>query len=126
MKKIPSAFLSPLSNTTWSTCDYTLGKFNQMIKHHRLCDLRSGRTSNYVFRAESSGFWDGLTYAEVAPMVKHIDAEFVAVHGKTVQINQHYIHSLEQFYGHVQKQWGEHLKRTTALIGTPAGKIHND
>ncbi|MBU3637368.1 hypothetical protein [Polynucleobacter sp. es-MAR-4] len=38
-------------------------------------------------------------------------------------VNQHYIHSLEQFYAVVTREWNMHLSRTQALIGTPAGTI---
>jgi hypothetical protein len=38
-------------------------------------------------------------------------------------VNQHWLHSLEQFYAEVTVAWQEHCRRTDALLGTPSGRI---
>jgi len=38
-------------------------------------------------------------------------------------VNQHWLHSLEQFYAEATVAWQEHCRRTDELIGTAAGRI---
>ena len=62
---------------------------------------------------------DSLTLAEFKAMKPYIPEPFV--HGNC--LNQHYLHSLEQFYAQTQKAWDDHVSRTNALLGTPAGTV---
>lgn len=104
-------------STRWKSSNYALNKFDTNLNFHREMDERSGLTCVYTHPEGSHD--EGLTRSEVLAMAEHIPPEFI----KGAAVNQHYEHSLEQFYAHVQKAWDDHVKRTTALIGTAAGRI---
>jgi hypothetical protein len=38
-------------------------------------------------------------------------------------VNQHWLHSLQQFYAEKSVAWRQHCERTDALLGTPSGRL---
>lgn len=112
---IPKSILAPLSNGTWKSDAYSLDKFALCIKSHAADDQASGLT------CKQSHDGSGLTCAEFAAIVAEGAINPVFHDGDYA--NQHWEHSLEQFYAEATKSWQAHLARTDALIGTPAGRI---
>lgn len=119
-KPIPLSALSPLTTTLWRSDDFSLGKFAQHLASHESADREAGVTCRY----DLDVFTCSLTPDEVRAMIADdvIDPVFHADDGQSV--NQHWLHSMDQFYAEVTKAWRNHLDRTNAIIGTPAGRIH--
>lgn len=115
MPKIDSAFLRPVINDDFDLSPERKTLFDNMLKHHRHRDIDNGRTSFYIMNKNNPV----LTNEEWQEIKKLIDPVFV----QDDFLNQHYLHSLEQFYSIVQMEWVNHIERTNALIGTPQGKI---
>lgn len=117
-KPIPHAILAPLAEAVWMHDEYSRTKFAEMLKSHARGDARSDCTSAYNL----ANYGDSISASDLHRMVQEgaIRPEFFS--GSAV--NQHWLHSLEQFYAVVFHEWAEHLRRTDAIIGTPAGRIH--
>ncbi len=121
-KPIPLAVLAPLAASPWPHDAYNLGKFAEMLAHHAEGDKRSGLTSSYILRPGEGD--EGLTAEEMrAIALAGAVPDGMYREGKeSVGVNQHWLHSLEQFYAEVTVAWQAHVKRTEALVGTPAGR----
>ena len=119
-KPIPRSILAPLASTPWAHDEYSLHKFRTLLAHHAEADRADGGTCCYVV-SDVPGDCSGLTGAEFRAMVREraIPAD---MHGANA-LNQHWTHSLEQFYGEVTVSWQQHCQRTAELAGTPAGRI---
>lgn len=115
---IPIEVLKPLAAGVWKSDEYACNKFATLIKSHHESDHQHGLT---CFYETTSKFAIGITSDELSEIVEAgaIDPSF---HFGT-RVNQHWEHSLEQFYAVVTKEWNEHLSRTAALLGTPSGVI---
>ena len=113
---IPEAMLAPLVNTRWKTDKYRLNIFKIRLENHRPADEEEGFTSHYLNLE-----YLGVTDEELDAIREVMPSAFLA---DDDGINQHYLHSLEQFYAETQKAWNEHVERTEALLGTPAGLMH--
>lgn len=119
---IPLAVLKPLAKGPWKYDDYALTQFATVLESHHKNDMRDGGTCTYVLGAMGGGFNDDMmTLGELKAIVKAgaIDQTFHTEHG----VNQHWLHSMCQFYAECTKAWIEHEKRTQAILGTPAGRI---
>jgi hypothetical protein len=125
MSNIPLAVLKPLTEA-WDSSEYALNKFATQIENHSHADNKTGTTSRYFFSDSHAGMEEMLTKKELAAIIKSgiIPDAFYNEHenGGSIGLNQHYLHSLEQFYAHCQAEWDKHLTRTNA-IGTSAGNI---
>lgn len=117
-KPIPRSILTPLTKTLWAHDDWSLGKFRRLLEHHADADRRDGLTCAY-FLSDSAGAI--LTRTELSAIVRDGAIQPEMYNGAAV--NQHWLHSLEQFYADVTVAWQEHVRRTDALLGTPAGRI---
>lgn len=115
MPKIDSAFLQPVVNDDFDLSPERKTFFNDMLAVHQKRDMESGRTAAYVMGENNPV----LTAEEWENIKNLIDPVFV----RDDMVNQHYLHSLEQFYSIVQMEWVNHIERTNALIGTAHGKI---
>lgn len=118
---IPLAVLKPLAKGPWKYGEYDLTQFAYLLESHHVNDMRDGGTCSY-FLGGVSGFNDDMmTPDEFKGIVKAgaINPEFYYKDG----VNQHWLHSMCQFYAECTKAWVEHEKRTKALLGTPAGRI---
>jgi len=114
---IPVEILAPLARSRWMTDDYNLEQFEDALEVHADSDRRDGCTCQYVFNPGIDSH--PITRAEFLAMSEHIPDAFRT----DASLNQHYMHSLIQFYAHVQQQWDAHMERTDELLGTPAGRI---
>lgn len=117
---IPLAVLKPLAATAWKADDYSLTKFARLIDSHRRQDEASGVTCWYSTTAPGN---EGLTQAELKPM---LEAGAIAPHHVSKdcgRINQHLAHSLDQFYAEVTRSWRSHLERMASIAGTAADRI---
>ncbi|MFA5127317.1 MAG: hypothetical protein WC465_04980 [Patescibacteria group bacterium] len=125
-KNIPQAFLAPVINTKWVHDEGSKNKFKQALEYHSKKDRESGYTCRYFLRDKNQN--DMLTRTELLNMIKTKlvpDCFYNDNNGyDIIEINQHYMHSLEEFYAHVQNEWNNHLERTNKLIGTDAGTIY--
>lgn len=126
-KPIPKAILAPLAKYIWKCDGWSLGKFASLIESHAKKDEQDGCTvqqrlpEDYSYHLSAT-----ITATEFAKMVKQgaVRPEFHRQErGGSPWVNQHWLHSLEQFYAEVIVAWHRHLERTDALIGTPAGRI---
>jgi len=128
MTNIPIAILKPLTEK-WDSDDYSLNKFAWGIEVHFDADKETNTTSRYSISDNSCDPTQTLNKKQLAAIIKTgiIPAVFYNEHetsnGDYIGLNQHYLHSLEQFYAHCQAEWDKHIARTDALIGTPAGRI---
>jgi len=120
LNTIPESILKPLGNTCWRYDDHSVGKFAWAIDLHAQADKRSGLTCRYAV-GQSRGDSEGLTRAEFDDIAAEgaIRPEFHRDGG----VNQHWQHSLEQFYAVAYREWRAHQARTDALLGTSAGRI---
>lgn len=121
-KPIPLAVLKPLSTTPFKTDEFSLNQFATAMGWHLEGDAKSGQTAYYVIGDDANS--DMLTLAELKAIIKAdaIDPVFYNANN-SYGVNQHWLHSLMQFYAECQRAWDEHEARTKALIGTPAGRI---
>jgi hypothetical protein len=126
MSNIPMAILSPLTEA-WDSSDYALNKFEELIEDHAEEDKKTNTTCRYFISDDSCDPAQTLNKKQLSAIIKTgiIPAVFYNEHENEgcIGLNQHYLHSLEQFYAHCQAEWDKHLTRTDALIGTPAGRI---
>ncbi len=115
---IPKSILAPLARSPWQHDEYSITKFEHCLEVHAEEDRSTGITCKYNL---AGTFMATLDAKELAALVKAgaIKADFV----DGTWVNQHWLHSLEQFYAVAYREWLAHLKRTDALIGTPAGRI---
>lgn len=118
--KIPKSILAPLSKYLWACSDFDCSAFETWLKHHQRADSESGCTCAYHLSAYSEVF-DGLPATDFEAMRRDGAVPPIFHHGNSV--NQHWLHSLNQFYAVVYREWKLHLKRTGDLVGTPAGTI---
>jgi hypothetical protein len=119
-KPIPTQVINLLKGEVWLSDDYDLTKFKVTLEYHSDHDNRDGCTAQY---------WVPDTGSRDTPPIRKL-LESGVVHPDFYQllegragVNQHYLHSLEQFFGQCQRAWDEHQDRTYALINTPAGTI---
>ncbi|MGC8520130.1 MAG: hypothetical protein ACP5P4_16685 [Steroidobacteraceae bacterium] len=117
-KPIPRSVVAPLTKTRWAHDRWSLNKFRTMLEHHANADRLDGLTCAY-FLSESAG--EFLSPAELRAIVRDDAIQPEMYNGAAV--NQHWLHSLEQFYAEVTFAWQEHCRRTDALLGTPSGRI---
>ena len=119
-KPIPRSILAPLEATAWAHEEYSLHKFRTLLAHHAEADRADGATCCYVV-SDVPDDCSGLTGAEFRAMVCEgaIPPEMHAASS----VNQHWLHSLEQFYAEVTIAWQRHSQRIAELNGTPAGRI---
>ncbi|MDA8351290.1 MAG: hypothetical protein ACYCV6_01800 [Steroidobacteraceae bacterium] len=120
-KPIPNAVLAPLTKTPWAYDEWSLSKFATLLEHHADADRREGGTCSYILSDVTDEAGEKLRRSELAAMVREGAIPTEMHDGDAV--NQHWLHSLEQFYAEVTVAWQEHCRRTDALIGTPAGRI---
>lgn len=125
IKPIPLAVLKPLAAGPYKAdAEWSLIQFATALEWHRERDARSGLTCKYAVSAEgSSGNMLNSTELKAIITADAIDPEFYCSTGDRYGVNQHWLHSLMQFYAECTKAWEEHEARTQALIGTPAGRI---
>lgn len=119
---IPLAVLKPLAKGPWKYDDWSLTQFAWALEIHREGDWRSGQTSYYAMHDDCNS--DMMTTAELKAIIKAdaIDPAFYNA-DNGYGLNQHWLHSMCQFYAECTKAWIEHEKRTQAILGTPAGRI---
>lgn len=119
---IPLAVARLLAKGPWKYDEYALNQFAAMVEHHSANDHRGGLTCAYFLSDEPGFNSDMLTPKEFAAIVKAgaIDPHFHHEGG----VNQHWLHSLMQFYAECTKAWIDHQERTKAILGTPAGRIY--
>ncbi len=120
IKPIPKSILAPLAKTAWSHDAYSLHKFETLLQHHAAADQMDGVTCWYRLSDSLPGF-DSLTASELRAIARE-GAIQPSMHRDTA-VNQHWLHSLEQFYAEVTVAWQRHQQRTDALAGAPAGRI---
>ncbi|MDD4893550.1 MAG: hypothetical protein PHH73_06070 [Candidatus Rickettsiella isopodorum] len=126
LKNIPTEFLQPLIDYRFQSDDWSSNKFKTLIEDHKDKDNKSGYTCRYILRNEINSAM--ITKNEFEKMIKTglISEDFY--NNKTgydhIEVNQHYIHSLDQFYAVCQKEWDKHLERTENILNTPAGRIY--
>ena len=119
---IAASVFAPLTSTRWRSDDYQLHKFETSLETHKREDGRDGHTCVYdLSPGMCEQFNNSILNAEFKALRKDgvIPTEFY--NGDCV--NQHWLHSLEQFYSAVTHEWKKHIARTEALVGTPAGRI---
>ncbi len=117
VKPIPKSILNALGRGPWRCRKEDLNKFVTWLTWHAEGDKRDGVTCAY--RVGVLG--DSLTAVEMSSIVKE-GAIQPEMH-RNGCVNQHWLHSLEQFYAECSAAWNAHVRRTDALIGTPAGTI---
>ncbi len=120
-KPIPQSILAPLTKTSWAHDQWSRGKFATLLEHHAEADRRDGLTCCYALSAATDDNGQRLTRSEFRALVREGVIPPEMHDGDAV--NQHWMHSLEQFYAEVTVAWQEHCRRTDELIGTPAGRI---
>lgn len=118
ISKIPLAILKPLTRGRWRRSEYDLNKFDSCIEIHKQRDFESGNTCAYAINE----YTDSLKPDEMKAII-NADAIDPVFHKSGVMVNQHWQHSIEQFYAEVTKAWDEHCQRVEALKDTPSGKI---
>lgn len=125
-QNIPEAFLKPIIESKWKTGEYDLNKFEHILSSHQVSDNQGGSACYYIISSADPA--EGmLKRSELAPMINsgRIPTNFYSSNEDgAICINEHYMHSMEQFYAHVQKAWDAHLERTDRLVGKPSGRIH--
>ncbi len=119
-KPIPRSILAPLAATAWAHDDYSLHKFGNLLAHHAAADRADGATCCYVV-SDAPGDCCSLTGAEFRAMVRE-GAIPPDMHGANA-LNQHWLHSLEQFYAEATVAWQQHCQRAAELTGRPAGRL---
>lgn len=117
VKPIPKSILNALGRGAWSCRHEDLNKFVTWLTWHAAGDMRDGQTSSYRVGVSD----DSLTTAEMDSIIRE-GAIQPEMH-RNGCVNQHWLHSLEQFYAECSAAWNAHVRRTDALIGTPAGTI---
>ena len=123
-QNIPAAMLAPVISDKWIADKYSLGKFATQIEGHKAIDEREHSTAMYVLReGEGVAFGGGINHKELQAMGDHVPDVFVVKRGSRLLLNQHYSHSLDQMYAEIQNAYNDHVKRTNAIIGKPAGTI---
>lgn len=121
--KIPDSILAILSNDAWKYDDYSLSCFENALELHKEKDERDGGTSKYAPLNEKHQIeYGALTIDEIKGMIADgvINSDF---YDSEYCVNQHYLHSLHQFFAVCTKEWENHLNRTDKLIGTTSGRI---
>ena len=126
-QNIPEAFLKPIMQSKWKCGEYDLNKFESVLSSHLVSDKQGGSACFYVISSTDPA--EGmLKRSELAPMINsgRIPQNFYrTTKDGAICINEHYLHSLEQFYAHVQQAWDSHLDRTNKLINQPSGQVAN-
>ena len=120
-KTIPKPVLDILAAGPWRDDDYSINKFSKLLASHAEQDAMYGCTCQVL-----DGGINGFSPSESDSLIKHglVPDGFYRINDRGgAFFNQHYIFSLEQFFAVCTKEWGAHVERTNALIGTPAGKI---
>lgn len=117
---IPKTILAPLSKTAWSHDSYSLRKFETLLQHHAAADQMDDATCCYHL-SDDTEVSNTITASELRAIARE-GAIQPSMHSDTA-VNQHWLHSLEQFYAEVTVAWQRHQQRTDALAGTPAGRI---
>jgi len=120
-KPIPKSVLAALAKTPWAHDEWSLGKFATLLEHHADADRRDGLTCSYVLCEATDEAGERLKRSELRAMV--LEGAIPPEMHDGDAVNQHWLHSLEQFYAEATVAWQEHCRRTEALIGTPAGRI---
>lgn len=125
LKPIPVAALAPLSRCAWRHDDADLRKFAELVEHHAEGDNRDGCTSAYWLRSDREA--ESLSAEELQAMARDgtVPAQMCKQGNEAIGVNQHWLHSLEQFYAEVTVAWQAHVERTNALLDTPAGRINS-
>jgi hypothetical protein len=121
-KGIPNSILAPLQASGWMHDDYSVSKFQTQLDGHAEGDRLDGMTCAY--NIEAAAGLGLITLDELKAMVRENAVQPDFVDG--TQVNQHWLHSLEQFYAVTYREWLAHLKRTNALIGTAQGRIRRE
>ncbi|MDA8348207.1 MAG: hypothetical protein M0038_05290 [Pseudomonadota bacterium] len=119
-KLIQKSILAPLAKTAWSHDAFSLHKFGTLLQHHAEADLTDGATCCYHL-SDDKEVSNTITACELRAIVNEGAIQPNMHYGDAV--NQHWLHSLEQFYAEVTVAWQAHQQRTDALAGTPAGRI---
>jgi hypothetical protein len=119
--KIPRSVLKILATYDWKHDDYSCNQFNLALKHHIELDRKEGHTSRYLTQICSYDL-ENLTKPEINLLAKEnaIHPDFYDENS----VNQHYQHSLYQFFAEATKAYANHVKRTDKLIGTASGRIY--
>lgn len=117
---IPKSILAPLSKTVWSHDAYSLRKFETLLQHHAAADQMDGATCCYRLSGDTE-MSNTITAGELNAMAR--EGAIQSFMHSDIAANQHWLHSLEQFYAEVTVAWQRHQQRTDALAGTPAGRI---
>lgn len=114
---IPAVVATELYSRAWCTDKYSRGKFKEMLKFDEIADAKQGSTSMYIVRRDENDFLAKMADAELIP------SEMYFIEKGNICINQHWLHSLQQFFAVCQNEWDDHQHRTSQLIGTPQGTI---
>jgi hypothetical protein len=115
---IPKSVLNSLSNGPWKHSEHETTKFKILLGKHKPMDDQLGITSAYNL----NNLEGSLTTDDLSRMVAEgvLPPDF----HKGVFVNQHWLHSMEQFFAECTVAWNNHVERTNALIGTPSGRIN--
>lgn len=123
MKPIPKSVLAALGASVWKHEPYDLNKFQGLVELHAQGDARSGCTSVYhLSDKRADDFSESISASELQAMIRDGAIPEWAHTPQGTGVNQHWLHSLEQFYAECTVAWQKHQKRTDALRGTPAGR----
>ena len=110
--------VAPVLNSKWQTDEYNLNKFALNIEGHRARDESTNATCKYRINTDQQG---SFSEKEYKAMIKNIPDVFLTRDKNW--LNQHYDHSLQQLMAEFQQAYNNHIERTNAIIGTPAGNI---
>ena len=121
--KVPMSILKILANGPWMHDESSLNIFDWALSIHKDGDARDKVTCKYAPKSEAfNGYNGALTEKEMKSIIDEgvIDDCF---YDDKLCINQHYSHSLQQFFAVCTKEWENHVNRTNKLIGTASGRI---
>ena len=114
--KVPKSVLSLLGKGPWPADERARNKFARLLEVHAATDKRDGNTAFYSHDRDGS---TSISAKEFAALVA--DGAIRPEFHRDGWANQHWEHSLEQFFAEATHAWHQHIKRTDALVGTPAG-----
>lgn len=123
-KPIPKSVLAALGASVWKHEQHDLDKFQRLVEIHAHGDARHGCTSVYHLsdKRGENDFLESISGAELQAMIRDGATPEWAHTPKGTGVNQHWLHSLEQFFAECTVAWQKHQERTDALRGTPAGR----
>ena len=120
MRKIPLSVLKPIAAGPWRSDEFSLNIFDATFAMKYDPKNPNQSPSSYCLKDDDS---NGLTKKELKDIIKSgaIDPSLF----KNTTVNEHWMHSYEQFAATVEVAWQVHLDQISKLLATPLGHFQN-